>query len=71
LLAAVLVQQGQHAEALAMVRDGLECRKRPGAVLWDAELHRVEGTALTRCNRAEKAETDFEDALRIAPGKSL
>ena len=66
LLAAVLVQQGEHAAAVAMARDGLKAQNETGHGLWHAELHRVEGTALTGCNRVEEAETAFEDALRIA-----
>ena len=45
LLAAVLVQQGEHAAALAMVRDGLRVQEETGHGLWDAELHRYEGIA--------------------------
>jgi predicted ATPase len=66
LLAAVLVQQGAHAAALATIRDGLKVQKETGHGLWDAELHRVEGIALARCNRVEEAETAFEEALRVA-----
>ena len=45
-LTAVLVQQGEHAAALAMVRDGLRVQEETGHSLWDAELHRFEGIAL-------------------------
>jgi class 3 adenylate cyclase/tetratricopeptide (TPR) repeat protein len=66
LLGAALVQQGEHAAALATVRDGMQVQKETGHGLWDAELHRVEGIALTRCNRVEEAERAFEAALRVA-----
>jgi class 3 adenylate cyclase/tetratricopeptide (TPR) repeat protein len=66
LLAAVLVQQGEHAAALAMARDGLKAQNETGHGLWHAELHRVEGSALIGCNRVEEAETAFKDALRVA-----
>jgi predicted ATPase len=66
LLAAVLVQQGEHAAALAMARDGLKAQNETGHGLWHAELHRVEGSALIGCNRIEEAETAFKDALRVA-----
>ena len=66
LLGAALVQQGEHAAALATVRDGMKVQKETGHGLWDAELHRVEGIALMRCNRVEEAERAFEEALRVA-----
>ena len=46
LLAAVLLQQGEHAVALAMVRDGLKVQEETGHGLWNAELHRFEGIVL-------------------------
>jgi predicted ATPase len=66
LLGAALVQQGEHAAALATVRDGMKVQNETGHGLWDAELHRVEGMALTRCNRVEEAERAFKAALRVA-----
>jgi predicted ATPase len=44
----------------------MKVQKETGHGLWDAELHRVEAIALTRCNRVEEAERAFEAALRIA-----
>jgi predicted ATPase len=66
LLAAVLVQQGEHAAALAMVRDGLRVQEETGHGLWDAELHRFEGIALFGLHRLEEGQRALEAALRIA-----
>jgi predicted ATPase/class 3 adenylate cyclase len=66
LLAAVLVQQGEHAAALAMVRDGLKAQIETGHGLWHAELHRYEGIALLGLNRLEESRNALEEALRIA-----
>jgi predicted ATPase len=66
LLAAVLVQQGEHAAALAMVRDGLRVQEETGHRLWDAELHRFEGIALFGLNRLEEGQVALEEALRVA-----
>jgi hypothetical protein len=66
LLAAVLVQQGEHAAALAMVRDGLRVQEETGHGLWDAELHRFEGIALFGLNRLEEGQVALEEALRVA-----
>jgi tetratricopeptide (TPR) repeat protein len=66
LLAAVLVEQGEHAAALAMVRDGLRVQQETGHGLWDAELHRFEGIALFGLNRLEEGQVALEEALRVA-----
>ena len=66
LLAAVLVQQGEHAAALAMVRDGLRVQEETGHGLWDAELHRFEGIALFGLNRLEESQVALEEALCVA-----
>lgn len=44
----------------------MKVQKETGHGLWDAELHRVEGIALMRCNRVEEAKRAFEAALRVA-----
>src|SRR4029077_15598204 len=69
LLAAVLVQQGEHAAALAMVRDGLRVQQETGHGLWDAELHRFEGIAFFGLSRLEEGQVALEAALRIAKGQ--
>jgi predicted ATPase len=66
LLAAVLVQQGEHAAALAMVRDGLKLQEETGHGLWNAELHRFEGIALFGLNRLEEGQAALEEALWVA-----
>ena len=66
LLAAVLVQQGEHAAALAMVRDGLRVQEETGHGLWNAELHRFEGIALFGLNRLEEGQVALEEALCVA-----
>jgi class 3 adenylate cyclase/tetratricopeptide (TPR) repeat protein len=66
LLAAVLVQQGEHAAALAMVRDGLTVQEETGHGLWNAELHRFEGIALLGLNRLDEGQLAFEAALHVA-----
>ena len=63
LLAAVLVQQGEHAAALATVRDGLRLQEETGHGLWNAELHRFEGIALFGLNRLEEGQV----ALALYP----
>jgi predicted ATPase len=66
LLAAVLVQQGEHVAALAMVRDGLRVQEETGHGLWNAELHRFEGIALFGLNRLEEGQVALEEALCVA-----
>jgi predicted ATPase len=66
LLAAVLVQQGEPAAALAMVRDGLRLQEETGHGLWNAELHRFEGIALSGLNRLEEGQVALEEALCVA-----
>jgi class 3 adenylate cyclase len=66
LLAAVLVQQGEHAAALTMVRDGLKVQEDTGHGLWSAELHRFEGVALFGLNRLEESQAALEEALCVA-----
>jgi predicted ATPase len=65
-LAAVLVQQGEHAAALAMVRDGLRVQEETGHGMWDAELHRYEGIALFGLSRLDEGQVALEEALCVA-----
>jgi predicted ATPase len=65
-LAEALVRQGEHGEALAAAREGLEAQDRTGQHRWEAELHRFEGIALFGLNRIEDAQNALEQALRIA-----
>src|SRR6185312_5643573 len=66
LLAAALVRQGEHAAALAMVRDGLRVQEETGHGMWDAELHRFEGMALCGLSRLEEGQLALEEALCVA-----
>ena len=65
-LAEALARQGEHGAALAAARDGLEARGENGHRQWEAELHRLEGIALSGLNRLEEAQSAFEEALRVA-----
>jgi predicted ATPase len=62
----MLVQQGEHAAALAMVRDGLRLQEETGHGLWNAELHRFEGIALFGLNRLEEGQASLQQALCVA-----
>jgi len=65
-LAEALSRLGQHGAALVAVRDGLQEQKETGQGRWDADLHRIEGSALVGLNRVEAAETALQEALRVA-----
>jgi predicted ATPase len=65
-LAEALSRQGEHAEALATVSEGLEDQQRSGQRRWEAELYRLEGISLVGLNRVEDAETALQEALRVA-----
>jgi predicted ATPase len=65
-LAEALARQGHHAAALAVVGEGLETQQQSGLRLCAAELHRLDGIALSGLNRLEEAERALGEALRIA-----
>ena len=65
-LAGVLVQQGEHGQALSAVREGLEAQERRGQRTFAAELRRLEGLAFSGLNRLEESQIALEEALRIA-----
>jgi class 3 adenylate cyclase/predicted ATPase len=65
-LAEALAQQGEYGAALAAVRDGVEAQKETGQLLWEAELHRLEGIALLGLKRLNEAQRALEEALRVA-----
>jgi predicted ATPase len=44
----------------------LETQEQTGHCQWDAELHRLEGIALSGLNRLEESQATFGEALRIA-----
>ena len=65
-LADALARRGDHAEALAAAREGLEVASKTGEHIWDAELRRLAGIALVGLNRLEEGQTAFDEALTIA-----
>jgi len=65
-LAEALSRQGEHMEALAAIREGLEGQGRAGQRRWEAELHRFKGMALLGLNRLEEAQNALEEALLVA-----
>jgi predicted ATPase len=65
-LAEALSRRGEHKEALATVKKGLEDQERTGQRRWEAELHRLNGIALLGLNRLEEAQSALEEALRVA-----
>ena len=65
-LAEALSRQGEHQQALAAVRKGLEDQERTGQRRWEAEIRRAEGIALFGLNRLDEAQAALEEALRIA-----
>jgi class 3 adenylate cyclase len=65
-LAEALTGQGEHGAALAAARDGLNTVEKTGHRQWKAELHRLEGIALSGLNRLEEGESALEEAMRVA-----
>jgi predicted ATPase len=65
-LAEALSRQGEHAAALAAVREGLEAQEQTGCHAWGAELYRLEGIALLGLNRVEESQSALEEALSVA-----
>jgi class 3 adenylate cyclase/tetratricopeptide (TPR) repeat protein len=65
-LADALARQGEHSTALAAVRDGFCTVDRTGHRQWLAELHRLEGVALSGLNQPVDGQNAFEEAMRIA-----
>jgi class 3 adenylate cyclase len=65
-LADALTLQGDHSAALAVAREGLSTEEKTGHRQWEAELHRLEGIALSGLNRLEDGQHALEEALRIA-----
>jgi class 3 adenylate cyclase/tetratricopeptide (TPR) repeat protein/energy-coupling factor transporter ATP-binding protein EcfA2 len=65
-LAEVLVQQGEHGQALSAVKEGLEVQERTGQCAFQAELRRLEGLAFSGLNRLEEGQIALEEALRVA-----
>ena len=65
-LAEGLARHGDRAAALAALREGLATADATGEHMWDAELHRVTGTALLADNKLEEGQASLQQAIRIA-----
>jgi predicted ATPase len=65
-LADALIRQGEHGAALAAVLEGLSAVERTGNRQWEAELHRLEGIALSGLNRLAESQAAIEEAIRVA-----
>jgi predicted ATPase len=65
-LADALARKGDNAAALAVAKDGLNVAEETGHRQWLAELHRVEGDALSGLNLLDDSQRAFEEALRVA-----
>ena len=65
-LAEALTGQGEHGAALAEVKDGLSTAEKTGHRQWEAELHRLEGVALSGLNQPDEGQHAVEQAMRIA-----
>jgi predicted ATPase len=65
-LADALIRQGDHGAGLAAAREGLAFGDKTGNRQWKAELHRLEGIALTHLEGPEEGQFALERALRIA-----
>jgi tetratricopeptide (TPR) repeat protein len=66
LFSEALTRHGEPSAALSAAREALETQGQSGQRLWDAELHRLEGVALSGLNRLEEGQIALEEALRIA-----
>jgi class 3 adenylate cyclase/tetratricopeptide (TPR) repeat protein len=65
-LADALSHQGKHDEALAAARDGLKTSDMTEHRQWQAELHRLEGTALFGLGQLQEGQAALEQAMRVA-----
>jgi predicted ATPase len=65
-LADALARQGKHEAALDAAKDGLSTEEKTGHRQWEAELHRIEGIALSGLNQIKEGQSALEEALRVA-----
>ena len=65
-LAEAMARKGEHRASLTAARDGLKVQDETGYGHWDAELHRLEGTALLHLNQLHEGQRALEAALRVA-----
>ena len=65
-LAQELVRHGDHAAALAALREGLALADVTGEHFRDAELHRLSGTVLLAENKLDEGGASLQHAIHIA-----
>jgi predicted ATPase len=65
-LAEGLARHGDRAAALAALREGLEIADATGEHMWDAELHRLNGTVLVAENKLDEGQASLQQAIRVA-----
>jgi predicted ATPase len=65
-LAESLARHGDRTAALAVLREGLATAGATGEHLWDAELHRLTGTALLAENKLDEGQASLQQAIGIA-----
>jgi predicted ATPase len=64
------MHQGAYAEADASLRQGLDRIAANGEVVWEAELHRINGLVRLAENELGAAQESLQQAIRIARGQS-
>jgi predicted ATPase len=70
IFAEALMRQGAHAEADASLRQGLDRIAANGEVVWEAELHRINGLVRLAENELGAAQESLQQAIQIAQGQS-
>jgi len=72
-LAEALARRGELEAALAAAQEGLDTLKQTAFRLWEPELHRLKGIALSGLSRLEEGQSALEEALHVATpaGKGL
>ena len=65
-LAEALARRGELEAALAAAQEGLDTLKQTAFRLWEPELHRLKGIALSGLSRLEEGQSPLEEALHVA-----
>ncbi|HEV2547853.1 MAG TPA: adenylate/guanylate cyclase domain-containing protein [Stellaceae bacterium] len=65
-LADALARQGRHEAAIDAAEEGLSTEEKTGHRQWEAELHRIEGIALSGLNQIKEGQSALEEAVRVA-----
>jgi predicted negative regulator of RcsB-dependent stress response len=65
-LARALIRQDERDAAVTTAIEGLNTAKKTGHRQWEAELHRLQGVALSGLNKPDEAQKAFEEAMRTA-----